>query len=84
MACFKTFKVLDSVETTLTAHEILSNSKRLQWNSHLFATENNRSKRAVETKVNLNPQQIRTFILTVENNIHKEGNLTVDQWSKFL
>ena len=70
---FKTFKVLDSVETTLTAHEILSNSKRLQWNSHLLSAKNI-SKRAVETKVKLNPQQIRTFILTVENNIHKEGN----------
>ena len=71
---FKTFKVLDLVETTVAANELLSDSKRLQWNSHSFSSViSNRTKRAIDFKVKLSPQQIRTFILTVEDNIHKEG-----------
>lgn len=72
---FKTFKILDSVETTLAANELLSESKRMQWQSHIpySSSDPNRTKRAVDFKVRLGPQQIRTFILTVENNIHREG-----------
>lgn len=76
---FKTFKVLDSIETTLTANELLSESHRMKWNSlpttyssdGFNITES--TQRAVGLKVKLSPQQIRTFILTVEDNIHREG-----------
>ena len=72
---FKTFKIVDSVETTLAANELLSESKRLKWNSHYFsAQELSRKERAADLKITLGPQQIRTFILTLENNLHKEGN----------
>ena len=72
---FNTFKILDSVETTLAANELLSNSKRLQWDSHMpySRVESNKTKRAVESRVQLIPQQIRTFILTIEDNLHREG-----------
>ena len=71
---FKTFKVLDSVGTTLAANELLSESKRLNWNSHNSSNEKlSRNTRAVNTRVVLKPQEIKTFILTVENNNHKEG-----------
>ena len=64
---FKTFKITDAVETTLTANELLSESKRLKWNGKYFSNEvQNRTKRAFNPSVTLNPQQIRTFILTVQ------------------
>ena len=77
---FRTFKVSDAVEMTLSANERLSSSKRLQWNSHFYSQQTNRTKRAVDLKVRLNPQQIRTFILTVEANTHKEGMSRSDVW----
>jgi len=73
---FKTFKVSDIVETTLAANELLSESERLKWNSnHWFSDEKQRNRRAADFTVHLTPQQIRTFILTVENNIQPEGLL---------
>ena len=71
---FKGFKVLDSQEMNLAANELLSKTQRLKWSSH-YMTENaiKRDKRASNLTVHLSPQQIRTFILTVEDNIHKEG-----------
>ena len=64
---FKTFKITDAVETTLTANEPLSELKRLKWNGKYFSNEvQNRTKRAFNPSVTLNPQQIRTFILTVQ------------------
>ena len=77
---FRTFKVTDAVEMTLSAIEPLASSKRLQWNSHFYSQQSNRTKRAVDLKVKLNPQQIRTFILTVEANTHKEGMSRSDVW----
>ena len=65
----KNIKILDSVETTLTANQLLSESKRLNWNS----VQSSRKKRAIDLTVTLSPQQIRTFILTVEDNTFKDG-----------
>jgi len=71
---FKTFKISDVAETTLVANELLSESKRLHWNSHqLFSEESQRSRRAVDFNVQLTSQQIRTFILTVEENLQPLG-----------
>ena len=69
----KNIKILDSVETTLTANQLLSESKRLNWNSKHNFVKTSRTERAVNLKVTLRPQQIRTFILTVEDDTHKEG-----------
>jgi lysosomal alpha-mannosidase len=71
---FKTLKITNIVETTLAANEILSESKRLTWNSHvLFSEESQRSRRAVDFNVQLTPQQIRTFILTIEDHSQPLG-----------
>ena len=69
----KNIKILDSVETTLTANQLLSESKRLKWNSKHYSDESSTEQRVVDLNVALSPQQIRTFILTVEDNTYKEG-----------
>jgi len=71
---FKTLKITNIVETTLAANEILSESERLHWNSHVwFSEESQRSRRAVDSNVQLTPQQIRTFILTIEDHSQPLG-----------
>jgi hypothetical protein len=71
---FKTLKITNIVETTLAANEILSESKRLNWNSNVwFSEEEERGRRAVDFNIHLTPQRIRTFILTVENNSQPLG-----------
>jgi lysosomal alpha-mannosidase len=71
---FKTFKITNIVETTLAANEILSESERLHWNTNVwFNEESQRSRRAVDSNIELTPQQIRTFILTVDNNLQPLG-----------
>jgi lysosomal alpha-mannosidase len=71
---FKTFKITNIVETTLAANEILSESKRLHWNTNVwFSEESQRSRRAVDSNIQLTPQEIRTFILTVDNNLQPLG-----------
>ena len=83
---FKTFKIQDLVETNLVANELLSESQsqRLKWNSHYFSEVSNITKRAANMKITLTPQQIRTFILTVENNNHKEGMTKLKKLHLFL
>jgi lysosomal alpha-mannosidase len=71
---FKTLKITNIVETTLAANEILSESKRLNWNSNVwFSEKEERGRRAVDFNIHLTPQRIRTFILTVENNSQPLG-----------
>ena len=71
---FKNLNILDSVETTLTANQLLSESKRFNWKSNQnHSDEFSHHRVSNSTKITLIPQQIRTFILTVEDNTHKEG-----------
>jgi len=72
---FNGFKVLDAQEMNLVANDLLSKSQsqQLKWNSHhMYAnvSANARDRRAADLTVHLTPQQIRTFVLTVEHNLH--------------
>jgi lysosomal alpha-mannosidase len=62
---FKNFKINSITETTLAANELLSQSKRLQWNNEVFNPII-----AKNYSISLTPQQIRTFILSIEDNLH--------------
>ena len=73
---FKTFNILSAIETNLGVNELLSETRRLSWNSkhdyygssgHIIHTGDN------NLTVRLTPQQIRTFILKIDDNFHKEG-----------
>lgn len=71
---FKTFKIIDSVETNLAANELSNETKRMHWKKKLNQSkELVRSRRESYLKFKLSPQQIRTFILTIEMNKHIEG-----------
>jgi hypothetical protein len=55
---------------TLTANEVLSQTHRMKWNSNQYLRESesipNRIVRDINFKIQLSPQQIRTFIITFE------------------
>jgi lysosomal alpha-mannosidase len=66
----KPFKILNLTEMTLTANEVLSQTHRMKWNSNEYLVESksipNRIVRDINFKIQLSPQQIRTFIITFE------------------
>jgi hypothetical protein len=73
----KPFNIINVTETTLTANQILSETHRMKWNSNKqFSESHNRKIRAItDFKIQLLPQQIRTFILTIEDNQQVIGKL---------
>jgi len=71
----KPFKILSLTETTLTANQMLSETHRMKWNSNMqFSESHNRKIRAItDFKIQLTPQQIRTFIITLEDDKQTKG-----------
>jgi hypothetical protein len=73
----KPFKILNLTEMTLTANQILSENHRMKWNSNKYFSESesipNRIVRDINFKIQLIPQQIRTFIITTEDNKELKG-----------
>ncbi|CAG2182616.1 unnamed protein product, partial [Oppiella nova] len=74
----KTLTIVGSVETNLVANELLSETKRLDWKSKLYnkSFDIRSDERTGSLAVTLTPQQIRTFILTINNTYHKEAKCT--------
>ncbi|CAG2116335.1 unnamed protein product, partial [Medioppia subpectinata] len=85
----KTLNVVKAVEMNLAANELLSETKRLNWKSmscernydNCFDNQFNGQAFNSDLTVRLEPQQIRTFILTVNNTYHKEAKCTYE-WRK--
>jgi lysosomal alpha-mannosidase len=73
----KPFKILNLTEMTLTANQILSETHRMKWKSNKYFSESesipNRIVRDINFKIQLSPQQIRTFIITTEDNKEVKG-----------
>ena len=69
---FKQFNIKSIRETTLSANQLLSETNRLKWKANEIPTriQNDLGSNLVDIndmKVKLSPQQIRTFILTIED-----------------
>ncbi|XP_054159740.1 lysosomal alpha-mannosidase-like [Oppia nitens] len=76
---FKSFNILSANEMNLAANQLLSQTKRMNWNSKHTYYDNRHNSAIDDTNnltVRLTPQQIRTFILTIDNNYHKEDECT--------
>ena len=69
---FKHFDIKSIREMTLSANQLLSETNRLKWKTNETSTriQNNLGSYSVDIndmKIKLSPQQIRTFILTIED-----------------
>ncbi|CAG2104066.1 unnamed protein product, partial [Medioppia subpectinata] len=80
----KTLNIEKVVEMNLAANELLSETKRMEWRSKHSTQSFDISAGANDDNdmtVRLTPQQIRTFILTINPNYHKEAKCT-HSWVK--
>lgn len=64
---FTDFKILNIQETTLGANHPQSEMNRMTWklSSELTENANKNTNNIKELKINLNPMQIRTFVIKV-------------------
>ncbi|CAG2170574.1 unnamed protein product, partial [Oppiella nova] len=75
----KTIKMVNSVEMNLAANELLSETKRMEWRSKQSAQGFDISGTGAQEDdfvVKLSPQQIRTYIVTIEPDYHVEPKCT--------
>ncbi|XP_054161157.1 lysosomal alpha-mannosidase-like [Oppia nitens] len=89
---FNVFQVLSAIEMNLAANERLADSRRLNWTAkhdYYGSSGGPPPTGAISSDnltIQLRPQQIRTFILKIDDNYHREAKcthswLTVDQSS---
>lgn len=72
---FIPFSILNVTEMNLAANEVIGKTKRFHWETNETVCEESVNSEITVNKLNvrLSPQQIRTFVLTIDGNVRSAG-----------